>query len=164
MSARILSRARLSRRLPQIFISGSTANSGRTGRSKRARPPWFFNRPHGKLTASGRHRRHHPSSSYIRAAVCARAAAPVGSWSRRDDACLNLNTLRQRKEASVPSARDTPSEPTGTFGEIKIFSRSIRAGTGNEESGGQRRVCERGREVANRSWRVCQREKRGDRR
>lgn len=66
--------------------------------SKRARPPRFFNRPHGKLTTSGyRHRRRRRAgraTSYIRATVCARAAAPVGpSESRRDDACLNLNTL-----------------------------------------------------------------------
>lgn len=84
--------------------------------SKRARPPRFFNRPHGKLTASGRRRRHRRchrrrASSYIRATVCARAA-PVARSRGGDDACLNLNTLWQRRGEAVPSARVTPSEPS----------------------------------------------------
>jgi len=107
--------ARFSARLPQIFISGSTANSGRTGRSARDRPGFLT-----VLTASSSqaataaavavavvvvvvvHRR-----TYAR--LCAPEQHPSESW--RDDACLNLNTLWQRREA-VPSARVTPSEPS----------------------------------------------------
>lgn len=98
--------ARFSARLPQIFISGSTANSGRTGRSARDRPGFLT-----VLTASS------PQAATAAAVVsciivytrdvCAPGQHPP---SRRDDACLNLNTLWQRRGEAVPSARVTPSE------------------------------------------------------
>lgn len=102
-------RSVLSARLPQIFISGSTANSGRTGRSARDRPGFLT-----VLTASS------PQAATAAAVVvtvvhrgtyarrvCARAALAVVERRR---VCLNLNTLWQRRGEAVPSARVTPSE------------------------------------------------------
>jgi len=97
--------ARFSVRLPQIFISGSTANSGRTGRSARDRPGFLT-----VLTASSPQAA--TAAAVVIVVVHTRDVCTPGqhspSW--RDDVCLNLNTLWQRRGEAVSTARVTPSE------------------------------------------------------
>lgn len=93
--------ARFSARLPQIFISGSTANSGRTGRSARDRPGFLT-----VLTANG-YRRRCRASSYIRATCVpapGQAAAAPAVAERRRVSKFEYALATGRREASAVRA------------------------------------------------------------